>query len=75
MAENLPWWLTFVPHHRGDPGPEVYKHLEELPVEQQGPLVVAINAARGEVEAARAKGYAQIGAALAAVRKGNVAKP
>jgi hypothetical protein len=70
MAENplLPW-LWFLPHHPGDPGPEIYGMLAELPVEKQGPIVGAINAARGEVEAVRAKGYAQISAAVAAASK------
>jgi hypothetical protein len=72
MAETLPPWLTFFPHHPGDPGPEVYRFLAELPVEKIGPIIGAINAARGEVEAVRAKGYAQIGAAIAAA--GNVSK-
>jgi hypothetical protein len=66
MAENLPWWLNFVPHHPGDPGPEVYRLLSELPVERQGPIVEAINTARGEMEAVKARGYAQIGAAVSA---------
>jgi hypothetical protein len=74
MAENLPWWLNFHPHNPGDPGPEVYKFLSELPVEQQGPIVAVISAARGELEAVRAKGFAQIGAAVAASGRGNVAK-
>ena len=71
MAE-LPPWLWFLPHHPGDPGPEVYKILAELPVEKQGPVVEAINNARGELESVRAKGYAKIGAAVASI--GNVSK-
>ncbi|SDR22130.1 hypothetical protein SAMN05519103_01292 [Rhizobiales bacterium GAS113] len=73
MAETLPWWLVPIPWHHGDPGPEVYKYLAELPMEHQGPIVSAITAARGELESVRAKGYAQIGAAVAAT-KGSAAK-
>jgi hypothetical protein len=73
MAETpLPWWLNFFPHPHGDPGPEIYGFVAGLPAEKQGPIIQAINSARGELEAARTKGYAQIGAAVAAA--GNVAK-
>jgi hypothetical protein len=69
MAETLPPWLWFLPHHPGDPGPEIYGLLAGLPAEKQVPIIEKINAARGEVEAVRAKGYAQIGAAVAAAGK------
>jgi hypothetical protein len=73
MAEHLPWWLDFRPiPPPGDPGPEVYRYLAELPLEKQGPIIKVINAARGEIEAVRAKGYAQIGEAVAAA--GHVSK-
>ena len=74
MADDLPPWLRFNPHIIFDPGPEVYKMVAELPVERQAPIVAAINAARGEVESARAKGYAQIGVALANVASAGAAK-
>ena len=78
MAEDLPWWLTWLnprgPYPPGDPGPEVYQFMAELPVEQQRPIVAAINAARGELEATRAKGLAAIGAAVAAVNQKDAAK-
>jgi hypothetical protein len=74
MADDIPPWLRFNPHIIFDPGPEVYKMLAEMPVEHQRPIVAAINAARGELDAARAKGYAQIGAALAGASAG-AAKP
>jgi hypothetical protein len=74
MAENLPAWLSFFPHPHGDPGPEVYRYLAELPAERQGPIIEAINAARGELESVRAKGYAQIGTAIAAAGHGSAAK-
>jgi hypothetical protein len=64
-SEKLPGWLLPWPYHHGDPGPEVYQYLAELPVEQQGPIIGAISSARSELEAARAKGLAQIGAAIA----------
>lgn len=70
MPENLPWWLTFQVIHHGDPGPEVFNILADLPVEQRGPIVAAISAARGELDTVRAKGYAQIGAAVAAAVQG-----
>jgi hypothetical protein len=70
MAQELPWWLQFIPHHPGDPGPEIYRILSELPVERQFGVVQAINVARGELDAARAKGYAQIGVAVAAAARG-----
>ena len=70
MAKELPWWLQFIPHHPGDPGPEIYGILAELPVEQQAGVVQAINVARGELDAARAKGYANIGQAVAAATRG-----
>ncbi|SEC31349.1 hypothetical protein SAMN05519104_1141 [Rhizobiales bacterium GAS188] len=73
MAE-LAWWLNYNPHIHWDPGPEVYKYFAELPPERQGPIISAINTARGELEATRAKGYAQIGAALAASGGGSGAK-
>ena len=74
MAEDLPWWLKFLPHPVGDPGPEVYGILAELPTEQQGPIVEAISTARSELEAVRSKGYAKIGAAVAAAGKASAAK-
>jgi hypothetical protein len=45
---------------------EVYRFLVDLPVEQQGSIIKVINAARGEMEAVRAKGYAHISEAIAA---------
>jgi hypothetical protein len=69
MAADLPWWLHFMPFPPpGDPGPEVYRFLVDLPLEQQGSIIKVINAARGEVEAVRAKGYAKIGEAVAAAK-------
>jgi hypothetical protein len=78
MADEVgpyPSWLHFNPHIIQDPGPEVYRMLAELPAERQRPIVAAINAARGELEAARAKGYSQIGAALAGAASAGAAKP
>ena len=78
MAEDLPWWLTWLnprgPYPPGDPGPEVYQFIAELPREQQGTIVAAISAARGELEATRSKGLATIGAAVAAVSQKDAAK-
>ncbi len=65
----LPPWLGWNPFPHGDPGPEVYQYLAELPAENQTPIIEAINAARTELESARSKGYAQIGAAIAAARR------
>jgi len=71
--ERLLWWLQFRPFPPpGDPGPEVFRFLAELPVEKQGPIIKVISAVRGEVEAVRAKGYAQIGEAIA--EAGSVSK-
>lgn len=67
---TLPPWLIFNPHPIGDPGPEIYQYLAELPPENQAPIIEAINAARTELESARSKGYAQIGAAVAAAGRG-----
>jgi hypothetical protein len=78
VAEDLPWWLTWLnprgPYPPGDPGPEVYQFIAELPMEQQGTIVAAISAARGELEATRSKGLATIGAAVAAVSQKGAAK-
>lgn len=70
MPQELPWWLQFLPHPHGDPGPEVFRMLAELPAERQAGVVQAINTARGELEAARAKGYAAISQAVAAASRG-----
>ena len=64
--DTLAWLLQFRPHHPGDPGPEIYKFLDDLPFERQGPVIEAMSLARSELDAVRAKGYAQIGKAVAA---------
>ena len=68
--ELLDWILHFRPINPGDPGPEIYKFLNSLPVERQVPVVEAINTARGALEAARSKGYSQISQAVAAAAQG-----
>jgi hypothetical protein len=70
MAEPFPFDFHWI----ADPGPEVYQHLANLPPDQRGQIVSVINAARGELEAARVKGYNQIGAALANVASAGAAK-
>jgi hypothetical protein len=64
---ELEEWLVWQPWRHGDPGPETYHALRELPQEHQHRVIGAINTARSKVEAARAKGYQQIGAAIAKV--------
>jgi hypothetical protein len=70
MMADLPPWLVWGPHHPGDPGPEVYRLLTDLGPEQQRTVVATINAARAELEAVRAKGYQQIGAAIGKAAQG-----
>ena len=70
---DLPGWLVYNPWIH-DGGPEIYQVIASLPPELQGPIVSAISSARSELESVRAKGYAQIGAAVAASGKGAAAK-
>jgi hypothetical protein len=62
-------WLAWLPHHPGDPGPEVYAVLAAAPADKKAAMAKAINAARAEVEAARVKGYQAISAAIDAASK------
>jgi hypothetical protein len=70
MMADLPYWLMWRPWPPGDPGPEVYHLVNELSPEQKVQVIGVINAARADVEAARAAGYKQIGAAIGQASQG-----